>query len=214
MTVYNDVHSEYIRDLFAREDGALQRVLADNMEKGLPSINIKPEEGRFLQFLVRASGAARVLEIGTLGGYSTIWLARGLPPGGRLITLEIDPERARLAREHFAMAGVDGRVEVRIGEARLSLQALSGEPPFDFLFIDAEKTGYNDYLDWAMEHVRLGGVIVAHNAFRKGSVTGQTPPDAYTEIMKAFNRRVAADPRLISTIYPAGDGSVLAVRVG
>lgn len=211
--VYNDQISQYISDLFAVQDEALQTIRQASIDHGLPSISVKPEEGRFLQFLVRACGARKALEIGTLGGYSGVWIARGLPPGGRLITLERETSRAEIARRHFAAAGLEGRVEVRVGDAHDLLRDLRQEAPFDFVFIDAEKTGYPAYLDWAMENVRVGGVIAAHNAFRKGSVAGLVPDDEYSEIMREFNRRVAGDERLISTIFPAGDGMVVAVKI-
>jgi caffeoyl-CoA O-methyltransferase len=166
-----------------------------------------------LQFLVRACGAVRALEVGTLGGYSGIWIARGLVPDGKLITLEKEPAHAEVARQHFTSAGVTDRVEIRVGNAHLLLQELASEGPFDFVFIDAEKPGYPAYFDWALEHTRLGGVIAAHNAFRGGSVAGERADDDFSETMRDFNRRVAAEPRVISTIYPAGDGTLLAVKV-
>ena len=213
MTVYNDQVSGYISELFAQEDAALERARQDSPARGLPAINIKPEEGKFLQFLVRASGAMKAVEIGTLGGYSGIWIARGLPPGGKLFTLEIQPAHAEVARQHFEAAGILDRVEVRIGEANQLLGDLAGEAPFDFIFIDADKPGYPAYLDWALENIRLGGIIAAHNAFRKGSVMGLSEPDAYTEIMQDFNHRFAHEERLLSIIYPAGDGTLVGVRV-
>jgi predicted O-methyltransferase YrrM len=213
MTVYNDQVSAYISGLFAQEDAALQRARQDSPARGLPAINIKPEEGRFLQFLVRASGARKVVEIGTLGGYSGIWIARGLPQGGKLFTLEIQPAHAQVAREHFEAAGLLDRIEIRIGEANQLLAGLSSNRPFDFVFIDADKPGYPAYLDWALENTRTGGVIVAHNAFRKGSVVDQAEPDDHTRMMQAFNERFAREQRLLSTIYPAGDGMLVGVLV-
>ncbi|HEX9029760.1 MAG TPA: O-methyltransferase [Anaerolineales bacterium] len=212
MTVYNDPISEYIVGLFALEDEALQNARQDSIREGLPMISVKPEEGRFLQFLVRSGNVRRAVEVGTLGGYSGIWIARGLAPGGRLVTLEIDQHHAEVARRHFRAAGVEDRVEVREGDAHHSLQDLASEGPFDFIFIDADKTGNDAYFDWALENIRPGGMIAAHNAFRKGSVAGQGEPDEYTQVMQAFNRRVAATPQLVSTIYPAGDGMILAVK--
>jgi predicted O-methyltransferase YrrM len=213
MTVYNDRVSAYISGLFAQEDAALQRARQDSPARGLPAINIKPEEGRFLQFLVRASGARKVVEIGTLGGYSGIWIARGLPPEGKLVTLEIQPAHAEVARQHFEAAGVLDRVEIRIGEANRLLRDLSSQAPFDFIFIDADKPGYPTYLDWALENTLLGGIIAAHNAFRKGSVAGLSEPDEHTQTMRVFNERFAREKRLLSTIYPAGDGTLVGVKV-
>src|SRR5258706_1405632 len=139
MPVYDDRFASYITIEFARPDAVLEQVLAASPARGLPQITIKPEEGRFLQFLVRANGARRVIEIGTLGGYSGIWIARGLPADGRLITLEREPKHAEVAREHFALAGLAGRVDVRLGDARDLLPGLAAEGPFDFYFIDAAK---------------------------------------------------------------------------
>jgi caffeoyl-CoA O-methyltransferase len=213
MSVYNDQLSNYIGEMFAEEDEALRWARQDSLDHGLPEIGVKPEEGRFLQVLVRACGARRAVEIGSLGGYSGIWIARGLAPGGWLITLEKEPDRARLAREHFAAAGLAGQVEVREGDALRLLDRLGNEGPFDFVFIDADKGGYPAYFDWALKFTRQGGVIAAHNAFRKGSVAGLADPDDWTEVMRGFNQRVASEPRVFSTIYPAGDGTLVAVKI-
>jgi predicted O-methyltransferase YrrM len=213
MTVYNDQISKYISKLFVVQDQALLNTLEDIPRQGLPTINVKPEEGRFLQFLVRACGVKKAVEIGTLGGYSGTWIGRGLVPGGKLITLEKVPRHAEIARQHFKEAGLEDVVEILVGDAHTSLRSLIPQAPFDFVFIDAEKTGYPAYLDWALENVRLGGLIAVHNAFRKGSVAGTAQKDDYTESMQAFNRRVAGESRLLSTIYPAGDGMLLSVKI-
>jgi predicted O-methyltransferase YrrM len=212
MTVYNDQVSQYIQKHFVHETDAQRQVRENSAKLNLPPISIKPEEGQFLQFLVRATGARRVVEIGVLGGYSGTWIARGLPPGGSLVGLEVDPRHAEIARQHFSLAGVAELVEVRVGNAHQLLAEMRSEGPFDMLFIDAEKTGYQDYYEWGLENIRIGGVIVAHNAFRKGSVAGTAEPDSYTADMQRFNRMAAEDGRTISTIFPAGDGMVLAVK--
>lgn len=212
MTTYDDQLSHYITALFAPEDDILRKVWERNRDQGLPAINIKPEEGRFLQLLARASGARHAVEIGTLGGYSGIWIARGLLPGGKLITLEREAHRAQLAREHFSMAGLGDNIEVRVGNAHDLLSALKREAPFDFVFIDADKTGYETYFEWALANLRIGGIICAHNAFRGGSVIDDIGDDENTAAIQAFNRRVAAEPRVISTIFPAGDGILVAVK--
>ncbi|MCC7358002.1 MAG: O-methyltransferase [Anaerolineales bacterium] len=211
MTLYNDAAAQYIHDLFVPDEPILPQVMAAIPARGLPAIAIKPEEGRFLQFLVRAVGARRVVEIGTLGGYSGIWIARGLPAGGRLTTLELDPKHAAVAREHFALAGVQDKVEIRVGDARQTLPELSAAGPFDFVFIDADKGGYGLYLDWALENVEPGGLITAHNAFRAGGVFDPTDNSADAREMRAFNARWAAEPKLLSTLYPAGDGLLMGV---
>jgi predicted O-methyltransferase YrrM len=211
MTIYNAELNRYITRIFAHDE-TLEAVRLAIPQRGLPEINIQPEEGRFLQVLVRLCGAKKALEIGALGGYSGGWIARGLAPGGRLITLEVDPHHADVTRTHLAQLGVADRVEVRQGNAHELLRALSSEAPFDFVFIDAEKPGYPAYLEWAVEHVRIGGVIAAHNAFQSGAVA-RSAPGSGAGAMDAFNRKAAADPRLLSTIYPGGDGTLVAVRV-
>jgi caffeoyl-CoA O-methyltransferase len=211
MTLYDDRHAEYIASKFARPDAVLEQVMAAIPARGLPAITIKPEEGRFLQFLVRANGARRVVEIGTLGGYSGIWLARGLPADGRLITLEKEPRHAAVAREHFALAGLEGKVDLRLGDAQETLPALAAEGPFDFCFIDADKLGYGAYLDWALANLRPGGIVAAHNAFRGGAVLDAADKSPETNYLRAFNERFATEPRLLSTIYPAGDGMLIGV---
>lgn len=203
----------YITNLFADQDSALLRAGEEAIDKGLPPWGITPEEGRFLQFLVRTSGASKAVEIGSLGGYSGIWITRGLLPGGKLITLERDPNHARVARENFTAAGLDDRVEVRIGEARELLNSMSSEGPFDFVFIDADKIGYLDYFAWAAANVYIGGVIAAHNALRGGAVLDGNSSDESTRAVADLNRQVARDGGLISTIYPAGDGTLVAVKV-
>ncbi len=214
MTIYNDDLSRYVTDLFAQPDPVLQQVLEALPRRGLPQIAIKPEEGRFLQVLVRASGARTAVEIGTLGGYSGLWLARGMSPGGKLITLEREPLHAEVAREHFALAGLVERVDIRVGDAKQLLPRLAPEGPFDFCFIDAEKTDNDLFLDWALVNIRRGGVIAVHNAFRQGNILNPDDRSAETEIMRRFNQRFAREPRLLSTIFPAGDGMLVGIVEG
>jgi predicted O-methyltransferase YrrM len=214
MTIYNDQISQYISSLFADEDEALRMAREDSPKRGLPSISIKPEEGRFLQFLVRACGAKIAVEIGTLGGYSGTWIGRGLLPGGKLYTLDKDSKHAAVAQEHFAAAGLEGTVEILIGDAHHSLLEIKKLGPFDFVFIDADKHGYPAYFDWAIENVRPGGIIAAHNVFRKGTVVGKGQDDEHSELMREFNQQVANEERLVSTIYPAGDGTLISVKIG
>jgi len=212
MTIYDDQVSQYICTLFAVEDAALTMARENSPKRGLPSISIKPEEGRFLQFLVRACGAQKAVEIGTLGGYSGTWIARGLLPGGKLYTLDKETKHAQVAQEHFDAAGLGESVEIIIGDADKSLVELSSQGPFDFVFIDADKPGYPAYFNWALENTRLGGIIAAHNAFRKGTVIGLGEDDDNTELMRQFNQLVADEERLVSTIYPAGDGTIISVK--
>jgi predicted O-methyltransferase YrrM len=213
MPVYNDSISRYVTDLFAKEDAALEETRKQIRENDMPEITITAEEGRFLQFLVRASGTTMAVEIGTLGGYSGIWIARGLAFGGKLITLEKEKKHARIARQNFDRAGVGDLVEVQEGDAHELLKELAEDAPFDFIFIDAEKEGYPKYLDWAINNTVVGGVIAAHNAFRGGRIFDETLQDEANRSMREFNQKVAEDKRLMSTIYPGGDGMVIAVKI-
>ncbi len=198
----------FVRETFAPEDAALRQVRQTIIEQDLPVINIRPEEGQMLYFLARLIGARRILEIGTLAGYSGIWLARALPSGGTLTTLELDPRHAAIARGHFDLAGVADRVTVIEGEALHVLNTQLNDATFDMLFIDADKEGYPDYLAWAVDHTRPGGLITAHNAFRGGRLFEDNhkanPTRAMLELM-------ARNERLISTIVPVGDGLAAAI---
>lgn len=211
MPTYNAALEDYLRQHFGREDEALGRIRTQIPKRGLPEITVKPEEGAFLQFLAAVSGAKNALEIGTLGGYSGTWIARGLAEGGRLISLELETKHAEVARDHFAISGVDHMVEVRVGNAHDLLPSLVSEGPFDFVFIDADKEGYLAYLDWSLQNMAPGGVVAAHNAFRHGDVVDAGNQEARTQVMRTYNQRLADDPRLFSTIYPAGDGMAVAV---
>jgi predicted O-methyltransferase YrrM len=162
-----------------------------------------------MMWMARAIGAKRIVEIGTLAGYSGIWLAKALPADGKLITLDVSEKHAAVARKNFAEAGVDHLIEIFIGDAHKNLRTLSG--PFDLVFIDADKPGYMDYLEWALENVRVGGVIAGHNALRRGKVTQNPAPDESAAIMQAFNRRMAEEPRLLTTIFPQGDGTIMGI---
>lgn len=211
MTIYNDAVSEYVNNTFVREDDTLAQIRAQIPERGLPAIMIRPEEAAFLQVLVAATGAHTAVEIGTLGGYSGSWIARALPKDGRLITLEVKPQHADVAREHFQMAGVADKVDLRVGDAHKLLRSLVPEGPFDFVFIDAEKEGYGDYLAWTLDNLRPGGVVAAHNAFRSGRVADPDNREAGVEAMRDFNRAFAESPRLLATVFPAGDGMAIGV---
>ncbi len=191
----------YVEELFVPPDDALSRGLEDAEAAGLPSINVSPNEGKLLHLIARIARASRVLEIGTLGGYSTTWLARALPPEGRLVTLELSPRHAEVARANLARAGVADRVEIRVGPASASLRALveSHEPPFDLVFIDADKEGYVEYLDLSLRLVRRGSVILADNTLRR---VFEDPSDPGVQGIKAFNERIASDPLLDSLIVP------------
>lgn len=170
---------------------------------GLPAIAVAPHEGKLLMLLARAVGARRILEIGTLGGYSTIWLARALPDEGRLITLEYDAHHAGIARANLARAGVEHLVDVRVGRALDTLPQLERERvgPFDFIFIDADKQGYVDYLRWSLKLARLGTLIVADNVVREGKVLDAESDDSLVHGVQRFNEALAAEPRVVATAF-------------
>lgn len=204
----------YVRDLFAEEDILLTDLRAEIPRHGMPEIHISPALGRLLQVLLSSIGARRVLEIGTLGGYSALWMARALPPApeGRLTTLELDADRAEFARRYMARAGLGSVVDVRVGDARELLAAIVERERgvFDAAFIDADKESYVEYLDRCLELVRPGGLILADNAFRHGRVLEADPDEATAGIL-AYNDRIAADDRLVSTIVPIRDGLAVSV---
>jgi predicted O-methyltransferase YrrM len=191
----------YINDLLVPSDPALEAALAASAEAGLPAINVAPNQGKLLQLLAQLQGARAILEIGTLGAYSTIWLARALPPGGRLITLEADPKHAEVARANIARAGLAGVVELRLGRALDTLPALLRERcgPFDLIFIDADKSGYPDYFAWALKLSRRGSLIVADNVVRKGAVADPASGDAMVQGVRRFTELVSAEPRVSAT---------------
>lgn len=191
----------YLNDTLTRSDAALRSALKASAAAGLPPINVAPNQGKFLQLLAQLQGAKKILEIGTLGGYSTIWLARALPPGGRLITLEYEPKHAEVARANLANAGLSDRVEVRVGRAVDTLPQLAAEglAPFDFVFIDADKSGYPDYFEWSMKLTRRGGVIVLDNVIRAGAVADPNNTDPNVQGVRRAHERIAAEPRVSAT---------------
>jgi predicted O-methyltransferase YrrM len=192
-----DAVDGYIADLFVGPDPALDAALEACVAAGLPPIQVPPNQGKFMQMLARVMSARSILEIGTLGGYSTIWLARALPAGGRLITLEIDDSFAALARENVARAGLADVVEIRLGPALETLPQLAG--PFDFIFIDADKVSYPEYFEWSVKLSRPGTVIVADNVVREGAIVDAASSDANVQGVRRFNELVAAEPRVDAT---------------
>jgi caffeoyl-CoA O-methyltransferase len=204
--------TEYAANLSAHEDDVLRWIEAETERNEMPTINVQPFDGRLLQFLMRAVGARKVVEIGTLAGYSAVWLARALPTDGKLFTLEKSGKHAQVARASFERAGLDGKVELLEGPALDSLKRLQSQAPFDFVFIDANKDGYPVYLDWAVENLRPGGMVAAHNAFRSGSVLA--PESDEDRLMAEFNRAWIANARLDSLILPVGDGLAVGIRKG
>ena len=211
----------YITDLFVPPDPALDAALEASTKAGLPAIQVAPNQGKLLMILARIQGARRILEIGTLGGYSTIWLARALPDGGRLVTLEADPKHAEVARANIARAGLSGKVDVRLGRAVDTLPRLEAEGagPFDFVFVDADKEGYSDYLDWSLRLSRPGTVIVADNIVRDGEVADPVSTDSSVQGIRRFNEKLAGERRMIATAFQVVgtkgyDGLAIAIVAG
>ena len=211
----------YLDELLVGPDAALEATLQASSEAGLPAINVAPTQGKLLHLLARILGARAILEIGTLGGYSTIWMARALPPDGHLVTLEIDPRHAEVARANIARAGLAQRVEVRLGRALdvLSKLAVEGAGPFDLIFIDADKANIPAYFKWALQLSRPGSLIVVDNVVREGAVIESESPDPSVQGVRRLNELMAAEPRVsATTIQTVGvkgyDGFALALVTG
>jgi caffeoyl-CoA O-methyltransferase len=202
--------NQYVGDLFAAEDEALRWIQENARQNGLPDISIEAFEGRLLQFLVYVTGAKAVVEIGTLAGYSAVWIARALPEDGKLYTLEKSSKHAQVARAGFERAGVSGKIELLEGSAMELLRKLGSQAPFDLVFIDADKASYIGYGTWAVEHLRPGGLVAAHNAFRGGRILAPESDD--DRAMKQFNAWLAEHPQLHSYILPIGDGMAVGVK--
>jgi caffeoyl-CoA O-methyltransferase len=205
---------DYIVENFAEEDDLLRSLPADAAKQGVPMIHISPEQGKFLQVLMKAANASRVIEIGSLFGYSTIWLARALPADGKLITLELNPLHAKVTRHNVERAGLASKVEVRQGPAAELLANMAHTGPFDFAFIDADKPGYVTYLDHLLKLVRPGGIIVGDNASASGNVWKKNlgaDADDYIKAIHTFNHRMATEPRLTSLLVPISDGMCVGV---
>jgi caffeoyl-CoA O-methyltransferase len=206
----SDRAGEYIVGLFGAEDELLARLREEADRTGLPPISISSDEGRLLQVLLTAIGARRVLEVGTLGGYSAICMARALPPDGRILSIEIEDKHATFARKYIERAGLDDRIEVRVGRALDLLPSLDGER-FDAVFLDADKEPLPTYFDWALRLVRPGGLIIGDNALWGGRVYDGDESDDRTRGVREFNRRMATDPRVLGIIVPTHDGVAVAV---
>jgi predicted O-methyltransferase YrrM len=192
---------EYVSGLLAQHDDALDAAIAASAEAGLPSIQVSPPQGKLLGLLARSIGARTVLEFGTLGGYSTIWLGRALPDDGRLITLESDPAYAEVARTNFERAGLGGLVEIRVGPALESLPGLEeeGVGPFDLVFIDADKVNTPSYFSWSIERTRPGGLIVADNVVRDGRLVDEADEDPAIPAQRRFHEMLASEQRVQAT---------------
>lgn len=192
---------QFVGETIAGEDEALRGAVEAAEAAGLPAIQVSPPQGKLLQLLVRLVGARRILEFGTLGGYSAILMARALPGEGRLITLEAKPEYAEVARQSIERAGIGERVEVRVGPALEELPALEqeGADPFDFVFIDADKVNTPNYFRWALDHTRPGGLIVADNVVRDGTLADAHNPDEAVKAQRALHEMLADEPRATAT---------------
>ena len=191
----------HFTDLFIPADPILDAALAANAAAGLPSIDVAPNQGKFLHLLARMNGARRILEIGTLGGYSTIWLARALPADGQLITMEYEPKHAAVAQSNIDRAGLANRVQIRVGAALDSLAQLATEQPapFDIIFIDADKPNNPGYLAWALKFSRPGTVIIGDNVVRDGAILDPADPDPRVQGTRRFLELLAAEPRVSAT---------------
>ncbi len=203
--------NEYIKNLYVREDDVLNKVKESMAANDMPMIALPPDSAKLLYLLARISRAKNILEIGTLAGYSTIWLARSLPEDGSLLTLELEEDYARVAKQNFIMAGVEGNVSIRVGEALDSLSSLrdSGET-FDFFFIDADKVHYPEYLEMVIEMAKPGALITADNTFWGGRVLDPANREEATEKIRLFNQMLSASERLEAMIIPTGDGLAVA----
>jgi len=192
----------YLTQTLVGQDAALDLAVADQNAAGLPAIEVAPVNGKLLNLLARISGARRVLEIGTLGAYSTIWMARGIPEDGLVVTIEAEPRIAEIARANLERAGVAGKVEIKLGRGADVLPTLEGEEPFDLVFIDADKIRYVVYLDLVLRLSRRGTVILADNVIRHGLVMDEITDDESARGARAYNALIAAHPRLESIVLP------------
>jgi predicted O-methyltransferase YrrM len=191
----------YIAQNLIPADPALDEALKDNAAAGLPAIDVSPTQGKFLHLLAKIKGARRILEVGTLGGYSTIWFARALPQDGKVVTLELNPKHAEIAARNIARAGLTGRVEQRIGPALESLAQLHSEKtePFDLIFVDADKPNNPNYLDWALRLSHPGTIIITDNVIREGIILNPDDPDPTVQGTRRFFEKLGAESRLEAT---------------
>jgi len=206
----SDKTGEYISALFAPEDSLLVSLREEADRTGLPPIAVSADEGRLLQVLLTSIGARRVLEVGTLGGYSAIWMGRALPDEGELVSIEIEQKHAEFARRYIERAGLSSKIEVRVGRALDVLPSLDGER-FDAVFIDADKEPMPTYFDWALRLLRPGGLVIADNTLWGGKVFDDAENDEKTKAVRDFNRKMATDPRVLSILVPTHDGVAIGV---
>ena len=213
-----DKRIKYMREVFAPEDDVLRSV-REELEKTPWPIQIGAEEGRFLQFLVNISRAKKIVEVGTLAGYSTLWLAKSLPEDGHIFTIEKNPQSAEISRKNFARSKYHKKISLIEGNAIDVLNSINDKAPFDMIFIDADKVSYPKYLDWAEKNIRAGGLIVGDNTFLFGTVYEEKIPKeadvskAAHEAMKEFNRRLADPRKYLSFMLPSQEGMTIAMRL-
>jgi predicted O-methyltransferase YrrM len=193
---------EYIAELLVQSDAVLDSVLESATAAGLPAIHVSVAQGKFLNLVARIMQAQRILELGTLAGYSTIWLARALPANGKLITLEVDPQRAQIAKANFLKANLGDKIELRLGEALNTLPLLfeQNPPPFDLIFIDADKPNIPHYFAWALKLARPGSLIIVDNVVRNGEVINAQSDDPNVKGVRQLNDIIAAEPRVSATV--------------
>lgn len=202
----------YAAESFAPEDDALHWIQAEADRQELPKISLQPDEARFLQLVIKMTGAKKALEIGTLAGYSGTWIARALPADGHLTTLEKSSKHAEVARASFKHARVDSKVKIMEGSALDLLHKVEAQAPFDFIFMDADPESYVTYLEWATQNLQMGGVLAAHNAFAGGNIA--KPIDARSSGMAAFHQALRESKAFETMIISVGDGMTLALRLG
>ena len=199
---------DYLVETFLPDEPAFALALADSETAGLPTIQVSPPQGRLLELLARMLNARKILEIGTLGGYSTLWLARGLAPGGRILTLELEAKHAEVARKNFARAGRQDAIELKLGPALETLPRLVAENagPFDLIFVDADKANLADYFTWSVKLARPGTLILVDNVVRDGEVVNAASADDMVHGVRRMNARIAAEPRVSATVLQTVGG--------
>ena len=215
-TPITDALAEYIRDVTLREPEALRRLRDSNENHPRATMQIAPEQGQFLHFLTKLTGARKVVEVGVFMGYSSSWIALALPADGKIVACDVNEEYAAIARNTWREAGVDGKIDLRIGPALGTLDGLIADGlagSFDIVFIDADKTNYSNYYERALQLVRRGGLIATDNTLWDGSVIDPTDTDPDTEAIRAFNRKLHTDDRIALTLATIGDGVTLACKL-
>jgi caffeoyl-CoA O-methyltransferase len=215
-TPITDALAQYVREVTLREPETLRRLREGTEDHPRASMQIAPEQGQFLHFLTRLIGARKVVEVGVFMGYSSSWIALALPPGGKIVACDVSEEYTAIARHTWREAGVEDRIELRLGPALETLDGLiaAGQSgSFDFAFIDADKRNYSNYFDRALQLVRPGGLIAADNTLWDGCVVDPTDDDPETEAIRAFNRKLHADERIALTLATIGDGVTLACKL-